>query len=73
MASERDGLSFCFDAHESMAWRIAGDKRIAETGSTPVAGRPLFFCTTAIDFMIIIVLQISKPSKWLDTCSALTT
>ena len=52
IASERDGWSSCFLHHSSNLDRRADDKRIAVTRSWPVAGRPLFFCTTGIDLFI---------------------
>jgi hypothetical protein len=52
IASERGGRSSCFAAHESIAARNSGESLIAVTGSRPVAGRPLFFGTTPIDFAI---------------------
>src|SRR5262249_12998630 len=57
MASERGGLSSCFAAHASIASRISGESLIAVTGSRPVAGRPLFFGTTPIDFFIFRYYQ----------------
>jgi hypothetical protein len=52
IASERVGRSSCFLHQSSNLDRRAEDKRIAVTGSRPVAGRPLFFGSTAIDFAI---------------------
>jgi hypothetical protein len=42
IASEREGLSGCCFAQVSIADLSAGERRIADTGSLPVAGRPLF-------------------------------
>src|SRR5271166_5948554 len=42
IASEREGLSGCCFAQVSIADLSAGESRIADTGSLPVAGRPLF-------------------------------
>jgi DNA-binding transcriptional LysR family regulator len=53
IASDRGGLSGCRSAHASIASRISGESLIAVTGSRPVAGRPLFFGSTPIDFGII--------------------
>ncbi len=52
IAIERGGLSSWRAAQASMAARNSGERRIAVTGSCPVAGRPLFFRTTAIDLPI---------------------
>ena len=54
IASEREGLSSCCLAQLSIADVIAGGSRTVKTGSCPVAGRPRFFCVTAIDFLVII-------------------
>jgi hypothetical protein len=43
IASDRDGLSGCSFAQASIAALKAGDSRMADTGSFPVAGRPRFF------------------------------
>src|SRR5262249_27665436 len=40
IASEREGLSGCCFAQVSIADLNAGERRIADTGSLPVAGRP---------------------------------
>jgi hypothetical protein len=42
IASEREGLSGCCFAQVSIADLNAGERRIADTGSLPVAGRPRF-------------------------------
>ena len=63
IASEREGLSGCCFAQVSIADRSAGESRIADTGSCPVAGRPRFFRTTDIDFLVIIVLRKSEPVR----------
>lgn len=43
-----------------MASRISSDRRMAVTGSCPVAGRPLFFRTTFfVDSFIENVLRLS--------------
>jgi hypothetical protein len=61
IASERDA-ALLRAAHESIALVSSVDKRIAETGSCPVAGRPLFFRTTGIDDFIIY-LYYEKVSR----------
>jgi hypothetical protein len=48
IALERDPASFRF-AQASTSRRNSGERRIAVTGSFPVAGRPRFFRTTFID------------------------
>jgi hypothetical protein len=48
-ASLRDSIPLRF-AHLSTADMIGFGRRTAATGSRPVAGRPLFFWFTAIDF-----------------------
>jgi hypothetical protein len=42
MASERPGVSACFEAHRSIFTMNSSDNRIARTGLFPVAGRPGF-------------------------------
>src|SRR5215469_6480359 len=42
IASEREGLSGCCFAQVSIADLSVGERRIADTGSLPVAGRPRF-------------------------------
>ena len=46
MASDREGLSFCFLAHFSISDLTASGNRSASTGSRPVAGRPRFLGIT---------------------------
>jgi hypothetical protein len=46
IASERDGLSGCSLAQASIFALRGEERRIADTGSRPVAGRPRFFGTT---------------------------
>jgi hypothetical protein len=55
IASEREGLSGCCFAQVSIADLSAGESRIAETGSLPVAGRPrfLFGSTFFVDMVSI--------------------
>ena len=55
MASERDGGGSCEAAQVSIPPFRSSDRRMAVTGSTPVAGRPLLFDAT---FFIICVLRI---------------
>lgn len=43
IASDRWGVSSCCCAHLSTAERSSSDRRIAVTGSWPVAGLPLLF------------------------------
>jgi hypothetical protein len=57
IASERDGLSGSCLAQLSIAALSESERRMADTGSCPVAGRPLFFRTTGIDFLLITVLR----------------
>jgi hypothetical protein len=61
MASERDAALLRSD-HLSMVRVSSVDKRIAETGACPVAGRPLFFCFTGIEDFIIY-LYYEKESR----------
>jgi hypothetical protein len=72
IASEREGLSGCCFAQVSIADLSAGERRIADTGSCPVAGRPRFFRTTGIDFLAIIVLRKSEPVRSANFSPALT-
>src|ERR1700730_15519277 len=59
MASERDTAPL-LAAHLSIDAVSLGDRRIAETGSCPVAGRPLFFRFTGIgDFIFYLYYE-----KW---------
>jgi hypothetical protein len=52
MASERGSPSSCRAAQVSIDARNSAESRMAVTGSRPVAGRPLFFGSTASDFRI---------------------
>jgi hypothetical protein len=72
IASEREGLCGCCFAQASMADLSAGESRIADTGSCPVAGRPRFFRTTGIDLVAIIVLRKSEPVRSANFSPALT-
>jgi hypothetical protein len=60
MASDREFSPFRF-AHSSMRSRRSGDRRTVITGSRPVAGRPLVFGVTAIDFTIFWCYQKTEP------------
>ena len=62
IASEREGLSGSRLAQSSICNLSAGDSRTAVTGSCPVLGRPRFFRTTGIDF--VINLYYGKASRW---------
>ena len=72
IASEREGWSGCCFAQLSISDLSAGESRIADTGSCPVAGRPRFFRTTGIDFLAIIVLRKSEPVRSANFSPALT-
>jgi len=62
MASERPGSSSCFAAQRSTFARNASERRIARTGSFPVAGRPtLFFSITLFDVAMNKYYQNSEP------------
>ena len=55
IASERESLSGCCFAQASIADLSAGERRIADTGSLPVAGRPrfLFGSTLLVDMLSV--------------------
>jgi hypothetical protein len=61
MASEREA-ALLRAAHRSIACVSSTDKRIAETGACPVAGRPLFFRFTGIE-NFMIYLYYKKESR----------
>jgi hypothetical protein len=61
IASEREGLSFCCLAQLSISDLSAAESRSAETGVSPVRGRPRFFRTTGIDFRILLYYVKGKP------------
>jgi hypothetical protein len=50
IASDPEGLSVCLAAHWTTFARSSGASRTPVTGRRPVAGLPLFFCNTDIDF-----------------------
>jgi hypothetical protein len=55
-----DRVVFLRDAHSSRALTMGAGIRAETIGSRPVAGRPLFFWSTFIDFFIFAVYQNSK-------------
>ena len=61
IASERDGWSFCCLAQLSMAVLSAAGSRSANTGLSPVRGRPRFFRNTGIDFRMILYYVKGEP------------
>jgi hypothetical protein len=50
MASDLDGVSFCFAAHASILAANSGASRIDVTGVMPVGAGPRFFRITGIAF-----------------------
>jgi hypothetical protein len=63
MASDRLGVSSCFDDHVPTAARNSSESRMAQTGLRPVAGRPpLFgFDNTDRDFAMFWYYRRRKP------------
>jgi hypothetical protein len=63
IASERAGSSSWFAAQSSTLARNSSERRIARTGSRPVAGLPplLGFGITTLDFAMLWYYQNSKP------------
>lgn len=73
MASERLGLSSCFEAHLSIDARNSSDKRIADTAPAPFEGRPVrFFCTTTLDAIRVLYYGITGWTSATNTRPALT-
>jgi hypothetical protein len=72
MASEREA-ALLRAAHRSIACVSSTDKRIAETGACPMAGRPLFFRFTGIEnFMIYLYYKKESRARCGPTCGAIT-
>jgi hypothetical protein len=65
-------LSVCSAAHMSTFARSSGASRTPVTGRRPVAGLPLFFCNTDIDFRIAKTTALTLPAKPLTRISHTT-
>jgi hypothetical protein len=72
IASEREGLSFCCLAQLSISALSVGGSRSANTGVSPVGGRPRFFRNTGIDIRIILYYVKGEPMESANFPPALT-